>query len=61
MLTEMLVSQLSNLTKRNDVAQMITGEIKPHAFYADTFRSEEEMVVSASSQQSSHSLGLSNC
>lgn len=57
----MLVSQLSDLTKRNDVAQMITGEIKPHAFYADTFRSEEEMVVSTSNQLSSRSCWLAKC
>lgn len=44
------MSQLGDLRKRADVAQMITGQIKPDPFYEDTYKSEEEMVVSGTAQ-----------
>lgn len=47
-LTGLLVSQLSNLRKRTDVEQMITGEITPDPWYEDTYREENERVVSGS-------------
>lgn len=44
---EMLVSQLSDMRKRSDVAQMITGEYKRDLWYEDTYRTEDELVVSS--------------
>jgi hypothetical protein len=46
----LLVGQLANLRKRSDVEQMITGEIVPEPFYEDTYRTEDEMVVSGQQQ-----------
>lgn len=50
----LLVSQLGDLRKRADVVQMITGEIRPEPFYEDTYRTEDEMVVSGSRRQQQH-------
>lgn len=43
--TERLVGQLADLRTRADVEHMITGEVRPHPFYEDTYKSEAEMVV----------------
>lgn len=46
-----LVSQLGNMRTRADVEQMITGQVRPGPFYEDTYRSEDERVVSIAACQ----------
>lgn len=38
--------QLNNLSERADVAHMITGDVRPFPYWEDTFKTEEEMIVS---------------